>query len=98
MAGCIIGKGGKNIQKIRTDSGCHVRLPDCSAPERILNITGKLHRVCSNGNVVFLSSNNRGSMRIKYTTRQLLSHKRVNKIFESMGGRLHYSSMNVAVT
>ncbi len=34
MAGCLIGKAGVNIQKLRSDYGCSVRLPDCPGPER----------------------------------------------------------------
>lgn len=39
MAGCLIGKGGANIQKLRTEYSCGVRLPDCPGPERLLNIS-----------------------------------------------------------
>lgn len=41
MAGSLIGKGGANIQKLRSDYGCSVRLPDCPGPERLLNISAE---------------------------------------------------------
>jgi len=37
-AGSIIGKGGCNIQKLRSDNNAVVRVPDCLAPERILSV------------------------------------------------------------
>jgi len=41
MAGCLIGKGGSTINKLREDYDCSVRIPDCAGPERILEIVGK---------------------------------------------------------
>lgn len=38
VAGSIIGKGGQNIQKLRSDNNAVVRVPDCPAPERIMTI------------------------------------------------------------
>merc|ERR1719391_1212928 len=40
MAGCLIGKGGQNIQSLRTEYNCNIRIPDCPGPERIMEITG----------------------------------------------------------
>lgn len=37
-AGSIIGKGGTNIQKLRTENNASVRVPDCPGPERIMTI------------------------------------------------------------
>jgi len=41
MAGCLIGKGGSTINKLRETYDCSVRIPDCPGPERILEIVGK---------------------------------------------------------
>jgi len=41
MAGCLIGKGGQNIQALRAEFNCNIRIPDCAGPERILEITGE---------------------------------------------------------
>ncbi len=38
VAGSIIGKGGSNIQKLRTDNNANVRIPDCPGPERVMTI------------------------------------------------------------
>ena len=38
MAGSVIGKGGANIQKLRTEYSAGVRIPDCPGPERIMSI------------------------------------------------------------
>jgi len=38
VAGSIIGKGGSNIQKLRTDFNANVRVPDCPGPERVMTI------------------------------------------------------------
>lgn len=38
VAGSVIGKGGSNIQKLRTDNDAMVRIPDCPGPERIMTI------------------------------------------------------------
>eukprot|EP00088_Acartia_fossae_P041313 TRINITY_DN4322_c0_g1_i10.p1 TRINITY_DN4322_c0_g1~~TRINITY_DN4322_c0_g1_i10.p1 ORF type:complete len:412 (-),score=110.41 TRINITY_DN4322_c0_g1_i10:163-1350(-) len=40
-AGCLIGKGGSTINKLRDDYNCSVRIPDCAGPERILEIVGE---------------------------------------------------------
>ncbi|XP_014289875.1 heterogeneous nuclear ribonucleoprotein K isoform X4 [Halyomorpha halys] len=39
VAGSIIGKGGKNISRIRSDFNATVQVPDCSGPERVVSIT-----------------------------------------------------------
>ena len=38
MAGSVIGKGGQNIQKLRSDYSAQVRIPDCPGPERVMSI------------------------------------------------------------
>ncbi|XP_071952475.1 heterogeneous nuclear ribonucleoprotein K-like [Antedon mediterranea] len=38
-AGAIIGRGGTNIKRLRSDYNGKVNVPDCSGPERILTIT-----------------------------------------------------------
>lgn len=37
-AGSIIGKGGQNIQKLRTDFNANIRVPDCPGPERVMTV------------------------------------------------------------
>ncbi len=37
-AGSIIGKGGGNISKMRTDTGARVLIYDCPGPERIMSV------------------------------------------------------------
>ena len=39
VAGSIIGKGGKNISRIRKDFNATVHVPDCDGPERVVSIT-----------------------------------------------------------
>eukprot|EP00096_Caligus_rogercresseyi_P001400 TRINITY_DN1221_c0_g1_i1.p1 TRINITY_DN1221_c0_g1~~TRINITY_DN1221_c0_g1_i1.p1 ORF type:complete len:418 (-),score=132.64 TRINITY_DN1221_c0_g1_i1:527-1780(-) len=38
VAGSIIGKGGSNIQKLRSENSAVVRIPDCPGPERVMTI------------------------------------------------------------
>ena len=38
MAGSVIGKGGANIQKLRSEYSAGVRIPDCPGPERIMSV------------------------------------------------------------
>ena len=38
VAGSIIGKGGSNIQKLRTENSASVRIPDCPGPERVMTV------------------------------------------------------------
>lgn len=38
VAGSIIGKGGKNISRLRSDYKATVTVPDCPGPERILTV------------------------------------------------------------
>lgn len=38
VAGSLIGKGGCNIQKLRTENNANVRIPDCPGPERVMAI------------------------------------------------------------
>ncbi|PIK56706.1 putative heterogeneous nuclear ribonucleoprotein K, partial [Apostichopus japonicus] len=40
-AGGIIGKGGQNIKRLRTEYNAGVTVPDCFGPERVLTISGK---------------------------------------------------------
>ncbi|KAJ9592538.1 hypothetical protein L9F63_015811, partial [Diploptera punctata] len=44
-AGSIIGKGGHNITKLRTEYKASVTVPDCPGPERILTISSDLDTV-----------------------------------------------------
>ncbi|XP_022186938.1 heterogeneous nuclear ribonucleoprotein K [Nilaparvata lugens] len=39
VAGSIIGKGGKNISRLRSDYKATVTVPDCPGPERILTVS-----------------------------------------------------------
>ena len=43
MAGSVIGKGGANIQKLRTEYSAGVRIPDCPGPERIMSVQVRHH-------------------------------------------------------
>jgi len=45
-AGAVIGKGGKNIARLRTDYSATITVPDCSSPERVLTISATLGSVC----------------------------------------------------
>jgi len=45
VAGSIIGKGGSNISKLRTENHATILLPDCPGPERVLTIQGNLDAV-----------------------------------------------------
>ena len=38
VAGSIIGKGGSNIQKLRTENSANIRIPDCPGPERCMTV------------------------------------------------------------
>ena len=38
MAGCVIGKGGQNIQRLRSEFQAGVRIPDCPGPERVMSV------------------------------------------------------------
>lgn len=42
VAGSLIGKGGANIQKLRSDNNATVRIPDCPGPERVMTIEGEV--------------------------------------------------------
>ncbi|CAF0965337.1 unnamed protein product [Didymodactylos carnosus] len=44
-AGCIIGKGGKTIQQLRTTHRTIIQVPDCDAPERVLTVTGDIEQI-----------------------------------------------------
>ncbi|XP_041984455.1 heterogeneous nuclear ribonucleoprotein K isoform X2 [Aricia agestis] len=39
VAGSIIGKGGSNISKLRSEYKASITVPDCPGPERVLSIT-----------------------------------------------------------
>ncbi len=47
-AGSIIGKGGQNIQKLRTEFNANIRVPDCPGPERVMTIHGDTPDVVAN--------------------------------------------------
>lgn len=40
-AGPIIGKGGLNIKRLRSEYNADVKIPDCDGPERVLTLSGK---------------------------------------------------------
>lgn len=41
VAGSIIGKGGSNISKLRSQYKASITVPDCPGPERVLSITAE---------------------------------------------------------
>lgn len=45
MAGAIIGKGGHNIQKLRTEFQAQVNVGDCTGPERVITIVADMETV-----------------------------------------------------
>ncbi|XP_055628652.1 heterogeneous nuclear ribonucleoprotein K [Toxorhynchites rutilus septentrionalis] len=45
MAGAIIGKGGHNIQKLRTEYQAQVNVGDCTGPERVITIGADMETV-----------------------------------------------------
>lgn len=45
MAGAIIGKGGHNIQKLRTEFQAQVNVGDCTGPERVITIGADMETV-----------------------------------------------------
>ncbi|XP_076257723.1 heterogeneous nuclear ribonucleoprotein K isoform X4 [Rhynchophorus ferrugineus] len=47
VAGSIIGKGGQNITKLRSQYKASITVPDCSGPERLLNLSSDMDSVCS---------------------------------------------------
>ncbi|XP_070507261.1 heterogeneous nuclear ribonucleoprotein K-like isoform X2 [Chironomus tepperi] len=47
MAGAIIGKGGHNIQKLRTEYKVQVNVGDCQGPERVITIASNLDTCCT---------------------------------------------------
>ncbi|KAG5676807.1 hypothetical protein PVAND_006615 [Polypedilum vanderplanki] len=46
LAGAIIGKGGHNIQKLRTEYKAQVNVGDCQGPERVITIGSSLDTCC----------------------------------------------------
>lgn len=46
IAGAIIGKGGQNIQKLRTDYNAKVNIVDCRGPERVITIGTNISTIC----------------------------------------------------
>ncbi|KAK2576771.1 hypothetical protein KPH14_005415 [Odynerus spinipes] len=45
VAGSIIGKGGQNITKLRSQYKASIIVPDCPGPERVLTISSDLSTV-----------------------------------------------------
>lgn len=45
-AGAIIGKGGSNIQRIRTEFNVQINIADCKGPERIVMIASTQETCC----------------------------------------------------
>ena len=44
-AGAVIGKGGKNINALRTDYNASVSVPDSSGPEHVLSISADIEMI-----------------------------------------------------
>ncbi|KAF5301364.1 hypothetical protein FQA39_LY10762 [Lamprigera yunnana] len=47
VAGAIIGKGGQNITKLRSQYKASITVPDCPGPERMLTLSSDLDTVCN---------------------------------------------------
>uniref|UniRef100_A0A6P7FVV5 Heterogeneous nuclear ribonucleoprotein K-like isoform X1 n=1 Tax=Diabrotica virgifera virgifera TaxID=50390 RepID=A0A6P7FVV5_DIAVI len=47
VAGSIIGKGGSNITKLRSQYKASITVPDCPGPERILTLSSDMDSVCN---------------------------------------------------
>lgn len=47
VAGSIIGKGGQNITKLRSQYKASITVPDCPGPERMLTLSSDLETICS---------------------------------------------------
>ncbi|XP_030760141.1 LOW QUALITY PROTEIN: heterogeneous nuclear ribonucleoprotein K-like [Sitophilus oryzae] len=47
VAGSIIGKGGQNITKLRSQYKASITVPDCPGPERLLNLSSDMDSVCN---------------------------------------------------
>ncbi|GAB6018779.1 hypothetical protein CHUAL_000444 [Chamberlinius hualienensis] len=45
-AGAVIGKGGSNITRLRTEFKASVTVPDCPGPERVLTISADMGTAC----------------------------------------------------
>lgn len=46
IAGGVIGKGGHNIQKLRTIQNVKLNIVDCRGPERVITIAGEMEVCC----------------------------------------------------
>jgi heterogeneous nuclear ribonucleoprotein K len=47
LAGAVIGKGGHNIQKLRSEYKAQVNVGDCQGPERVITIASDLDTCCN---------------------------------------------------
>lgn len=47
VAGSIIGKGGANITKLRSQYKASITVPDCPGPERLLTLSSDMDSVCN---------------------------------------------------
>lgn len=47
VAGSIIGKGGQNITKLRSQYKASITVPDCPGPERLLTLSSDLDSICN---------------------------------------------------
>ncbi|CAH1993255.1 unnamed protein product [Acanthoscelides obtectus] len=47
VAGSIIGKGGQNITKLRSQYKASITVPDCPGPERLLSLSSDMDSVCN---------------------------------------------------
>ncbi|XP_023017237.1 heterogeneous nuclear ribonucleoprotein K isoform X2 [Leptinotarsa decemlineata] len=47
VAGSIIGKGGSNITKLRSQYKASITVPDCPGPERLLTLSSDMDSVCN---------------------------------------------------
>ncbi|KAK9695720.1 KH domain [Popillia japonica] len=61
VAGSIIGKGGQNITKLRSQYKASITVPDCPGPERMLTLSSDLESICSIVNDVVPNLEENGS-------------------------------------
>jgi len=74
MAGSVIGKGGKNIQKIRTEFEAQIRIPDAPGPERVMAVVAANPEMAVNvlqGAIPYMYEISEESYEDKQTEREL---------------------------
>ncbi|KAL3288774.1 hypothetical protein HHI36_003208, partial [Cryptolaemus montrouzieri] len=89
VAGSIIGKGGSNITKLRSQYKASITVPDCPGPERMLTLCSDLDTICNIiGDVVPNLEEHSGSNSVELDLRMMIHQSQAGCVIGKGGYKI----------